>query len=88
MSHNLYMNALVIYGGKCENSQKINNFNQFIYNNLDILQLHNLTWINVINRSNSLEAKAAHSMVSYESQLYIFGGYNTNGLISNHFQIV
>jgi len=47
-----------------------------------------MTWANVITRSNQLEFKAAHSMVSYEHELIIFGGYNDNGFICPSLQVI
>jgi len=48
-----------------------------------------MTYLRVINKGKSLLVpKAAHSMVSYDSQIIIFGGYNVNGLIPNHIQVI
>jgi len=47
-----------------------------------------MTWANVITRSNQLEYKAAHSMVSHEHELIVFGGYNDHGFMAPFLQVI
>ncbi|KAL4441611.1 hypothetical protein ABPG74_021543 [Tetrahymena malaccensis] len=77
------MSIIVIYGGKFESQ----NYTKY-YDDLHVLNLKNLEWIQVNLEGNRKQPRAMHSTCINHKQLIVFGGLNDKGFLKGNIEIV
>jgi N-acetylneuraminic acid mutarotase len=80
MVFNEKVNVLVVFGGRID----VNNSNAYTcFNDLFLLKMDNLTWVNVQVLGNVPIPRSGHSFASFGSKVYLFAGVGTSTFCSS-----
>ena len=74
MAHNPNQNTVIIFGGQD---------NRKFLDDVYVLQLSDLAWINCITMGAHPLPRASHQSAFYENKMIVFGGLNSEGYLGN-----